>query len=166
MMKITTLTTAEEQLMKVVWKLDSAYTRNIIEAYPEPKPHANTISTFLKILVEKEFLKTTKEGRIFNYHVAIPYLDYRNFLLDNFINDYFGGSVNELKNIIDQKEESLVSQSIKGDDKTKKSTNDDSNLTDFIEELTTSKKRKKKKKKKKNKMKSMDEVKINVKKKK
>lgn len=164
MMKITTLTTAEEQLMKVLWNLNSAYMRNIIEVYPEPKPHANTISTFLKILVEKEFLTTTKEGRIFNYHVAIPYLDYRNFLLENFINDYFDGSVIDLQNLIDQKQEISITQVLKVQEKEKKSNLENSNLTDFIEELTTSKK--KKKKKKKNKLKSMDEVKIKVKKKK
>lgn len=163
MMKITTLTTAEEQLMKVLWNLNSAYMRNIIEAYPEPKPHANTISTFLKILVEKEFLTTTKEGRIFNYHVAIPYLDYRNFLLENFINDYFDGSVIDLRNLIDQKQAIPIAQVLKVQEKEQKSNPEDSNLTDFIEELTTSKK---KKKKKKNKLKSMDEVKIKVKKKK
>lgn len=164
MMKITTLTTAEEQLMKVLWNLNSAYMRNIIEAYPEPKPHANTISTFLKILVEKEFLTTTKEGRIFNYHVAIPYFDYRNFLVENFINDYFDGSVSDLRNFIDQKQDSSFDQVVKVKEKEKKSNLEDSDFTDFIDELITSKK--KKKKKKKNKLKSMDEVKINVKKKK
>ena len=64
-MKINHLTPSEELLMQILWKLNAAYMKDVIEHYPEPKPHQNTISTFMKILVEKEFLSTEKEGRIF-----------------------------------------------------------------------------------------------------
>jgi BlaI family penicillinase repressor len=63
-MKINHLTPSEEILMSILWKLDCAYMKDVIAHYPEPKPHQNTISTFIKILVEKEFLTTEKEGRI------------------------------------------------------------------------------------------------------
>ncbi|QDP84084.1 BlaI/MecI/CopY family transcriptional regulator [Chryseobacterium sp. SNU WT5] len=162
-MKIDHLTTAEEQLMKVLWDLNSGYMRNIIEAYPEPKPHANTISTFLKILVEKEFLTTTKEGRIFKYEVAIPIDEYRNYLLRNLINDYYDGSVENFNTSL-RSQNLILTSNVESESELKQTTTDDIILTDFINEITGTKK--KKKKKKKNKLKSMDEVKINVKKKK
>ena len=48
------LTKAEEQIMQVLWKLDKAFLREIIEALPNPKPHNNTVATIIKILIEKE----------------------------------------------------------------------------------------------------------------
>ena len=41
------LTTGEENLMKVIWDSHKIYLKDILSAYPEPKPHQNTISTFL-----------------------------------------------------------------------------------------------------------------------
>ena len=156
-MKINHLTTAEEVLMKVLWQLDSGYMRDVITEYPEPKPHANTISTFLKILVEKEFLSTTKEGRIFRYQVIVPFEEYRNHLLLNFISDYFDGTSKELLPILVR--ENLVKESdIKGlfDSSNLKSIKEeedqDESLSDFINDITSSKKDKKKKKKKKSKV--------------
>lgn len=151
-MKISHLTPGEELLMNVLWRLDSAYMREIIEQYPDPKPHPNTISTFLKILVEKEFLTTLKEGRIFKYTVAIPFDDYRKYSLNIFLEEYFNNSSAELvKVLIDEnllKEEDLPqffemkSTLIPTQEK-----EEDSDLTDFINDITSTKKKKKKKEK-------------------
>ena len=65
------LTTGEENLMKVIWDSRKIYLKDILSAYPEPKPHQNTISTFLKNLVEKNYLKTILEGRIFRYEMSV-----------------------------------------------------------------------------------------------
>ena len=151
-MKISHLTPGEELLMNVLWRLDSAYMREIIEQYPDPKPHPNTISTFLKILVEKEFLTTQKEGRIFKYTVAIPFEDYRKYSLHIFLEEYFNNSSAELvKVLVDEnllKEEDLPrffemnSTVIPIHEK-----EGDSDLTDFIKDITSPKKKKKKKEK-------------------
>ena len=151
-MKISRLTPGEELLMNVLWRLDSAYMREIIEQYPDPKPHPNTISTFLKILVEKEFLTTQKEGRIFKYTVAIPFEDYRKYSLHIFLEEYFNNSSAELvKVLVDEnllKEEDLPqffemnATVIPIHEK-----EEDSDLTDFINHITSPKKKKKKKEK-------------------
>ena len=147
-MKINTLTHSEELLMNILWKLNSAYMKDVMEAYPEPKPHQNTVSTFMKILVEKEFLTTEKEGRIFKYSVAIPYDDYRKFVLRNFAENYFNNSVPELvKTLLD---EQLLTNNelniIAGI--TRYEAKDESPISDFINEITSNKKEKKKGKKK------------------
>lgn len=151
-MKISHLTPGEELLMNVLWRLTSAYMREIIEQYPDPKPHPNTISTFLKILVEKEFLTTQKEGRIFKYTVAIPFEDYRKYSLHIFLEEYFNNSSAELvKVLVDEnllKEEDLPrffemnATVIPIHEK-----EEDSDLTDFIKDITSPKKKKKKKEK-------------------
>lgn len=152
-MKINQLTPSEEILMNILWKLNSAYMREVMEAYPEPKPHQNTISTFIKILVDKDFLKTEKEGRIFKYTVAVPFEDYRKFLLTNFLSDYFNNSSSEMIQVL--LEENLLKphdfQKIMGSDISldKNETEKDSNpVTTLIDEITTDLKKKKKKKEK------------------
>ena len=91
-MKINYLTAAEENLMKLFWSLNSFYLKDVMEQHQEPKPHQNTVSTYLKILVEKGYLTTEKEGRIFKYSVAVPMEDYRNFLLKEVAANFFDNS--------------------------------------------------------------------------
>ena len=151
-MKISHLTPGEELLMNVLWRLDSAYMREIIEQYPDPKPHPNTISTFLKILVEKEFLTTHKEGRVFKYTVAIPFDDYRKYSLNIFLEEYFNKSPSELvKLLIDEnllKAEDLQQFfEVKAAVIPAQEKEEESDLSDFIKDITAPKKKKKKKEK-------------------
>ncbi|KMQ72594.1 BlaI/MecI/CopY family transcriptional regulator [Chryseobacterium koreense] len=155
-MKINHLTSSEEQLMNIFWKLNSAYMREIVEHYPEPKPHQNTISTFLKILVEKEFLTTEKEGRIFKYTVAVPFEDYKKFLLRNFLDHYFSGSGSELvKLMLDEKylktsdfnQYFEIKTTVVPVDEFSESPKNDP-ISKFVDEITSDKKIKKKGKKK------------------
>ena len=93
---LKTLTSGEENLMKIIWNSNSFYLKEIIMAYPEPKPHRNTISTFLKNLVEKNYLKTNLEGRIFRYEVSVSERDYKLFLIRNLIQDFYKDNADEL----------------------------------------------------------------------
>lgn len=95
-MKINHLTSAEENLMRLFWKLESFYLKDVMEQHPEPKPHQNTVSTYLKILVEKGYLATEKEGRIFKYSVVLPMEEYRKFLLKDLTHHFFHDSGKEI----------------------------------------------------------------------
>lgn len=107
-MKINHLTSAEENLMKLFWKLQSFYLKDVMERHPEPKPHQNTVSTYLKILVEKGYLSTEKEGRIFKYSVIVPYEDYKKFLLKELSHNFFNNSGKEILEFLFN--ENLISQ--------------------------------------------------------
>jgi BlaI family penicillinase repressor len=145
-MKITNLTPAEEDIMMTLWKLNSAYQREIIADLPDPKPHQNTVSTYLKILVEKEFLKTEKEGRIFKYIVIIPFEDYQNFKLKLLLKKYFKKNPKDLIASEDLYQFFDIKTSVVP--KTKKKKKKKSALREFVDELTEKKWKKKKKDKK------------------
>lgn len=87
-----TLTKAEEQVMQVLWKLESAFLRDVIDAMPNPKPHQNTVATILKILVEKEFVSITVLGRQHQYKPLITKDAYSKNTIKNLVKGYFGGS--------------------------------------------------------------------------
>ncbi|REC78616.1 transcriptional regulator [Chryseobacterium elymi] len=107
-MKINHLTGAEENFMKLFWKLESFYLKDIMEQHPEPKPHQNTVSTYLKILVEKGYITTQKEGRIFKYTVVVPMEEYRKFLLKELAHNFFNDSGKEMLEFLFN--EKLISQ--------------------------------------------------------
>ena len=87
-----TLTKAEEQIMQVIWKLDKAFLREIIDELPSPKAHQNTVATILKILVEKEFVGVTVFGRTHQYYPLVSKDAYSKGSIKNLVKGYFEGS--------------------------------------------------------------------------
>lgn len=89
---IKQLTKAEEQIMQVIWKLDKAFLREIIEAIPNPRPHNNTVATIIKILVEKEFLGVQVFGRMHQYYPLVAKDVYSKSTMKSLVKGYFEGS--------------------------------------------------------------------------
>ncbi|HRP34194.1 MAG TPA: BlaI/MecI/CopY family transcriptional regulator [Agriterribacter sp.] len=92
MSTIKSLTKAEEQVMQVLWKLDKAFLRELVEAMPLPKPHQNTVATLLKILIEKEFVGIELFGRMHQYHPLISKEAYSKATMKSMVKSYFEGS--------------------------------------------------------------------------
>jgi predicted transcriptional regulator len=93
--KIKTLTKAEEEIMQVLWKLEHAFVRDILDALPAPKPHQNTVATILKILVEKEFAGIEVFGRTHRYFPKVSKEMYSKSTIKNVVRKYFEGSFSE-----------------------------------------------------------------------
>lgn len=86
------LTKAEEQIMQVLWDLQAASVKEVIEQLPEPKPAYNTVSTIVRILENKEFVAHKSIGRGYVYHPIVEKEDYSNQSLHKLMNGYFNGS--------------------------------------------------------------------------
>ena len=86
------LTKAEEQIMQSIWKLESAFLKDIIDAQPDPKPHSNTIATIVKILVDKGFVGVNQIGRVHQYFPTVSKEDYSSSTIRNLVEGYFEGS--------------------------------------------------------------------------
>ncbi|MDQ3534412.1 MAG: BlaI/MecI/CopY family transcriptional regulator [Bacteroidota bacterium] len=91
------LATREDQIMQIIWKLEKAFVKDVIEEFPAPKPHYNTIATLMKILKDKGFLTDEKFGNTFEYKPLISLEDYRRQDVENVKKKYFG---NSFKNMI------------------------------------------------------------------
>lgn len=87
-----TLTKAEEQIMQVLWKLNKAFLREIINELPHPKPHQNTVATILKILTEKNFAGVNTIGRNHQYYPLINKDVYSRGSMKTLVKKYFDGS--------------------------------------------------------------------------
>ncbi|MHA7832827.1 MAG: BlaI/MecI/CopY family transcriptional regulator [Flagellimonas sp.] len=85
------LSKSEEELMNIVWKLKKAYMKDILDAYPEPKPATTTVATLLKRIADKGFIAYNSIGRSREYYPLVKKKDYFakqvNGLIKNFFND-------------------------------------------------------------------------------
>lgn len=111
------LTKAEEQVMQVLWKLDKAFLRDIVETMPVPKPHQNTVATLLKILIEKEFVAVNVLGRQHEYYPLLSKEEYSKQTMKQMVKGYFEGSFSNIvsfmvkeNNISIEELESLLQQ--------------------------------------------------------
>lgn len=86
------LTKAEEQIMQVIWKLDKAFLREIIDELPAPKPHNNTVATIIKILVDKDFVGVNVFGRTHQYYPLVSKDAYSKTTMKSLVKGYFEGS--------------------------------------------------------------------------
>lgn len=90
------LTKAEEQIMQVLWDLEIASVKEVIEQLPKPKPAYNTVSTIIRILETKEFVGHKAVGRGFEYFPIVKKEEYSNQSLHKLMNGYFDGSFKSL----------------------------------------------------------------------
>ena len=85
------LTNAEEQVMEHLWKLEKAFMKDLLEAFPAPKPKTTTVATLLKRMIDKDFVAYTEFGNSREYYPLVKKTDYFskqvNGLIKNFFND-------------------------------------------------------------------------------
>lgn len=92
-----TLTKAEEEVMQILWKLDGAFLRDIVNEFEEPRPHQNTVATILKILIEKKFVGIEVFGRMHKYYPLVEKNQYSKGRVRSLVKKYYEGS---FKNIV------------------------------------------------------------------
>lgn len=86
------LTPKEEELMQLLWQHGPITISKLVELYPDPKPHFNTVSTVMRRLEAKEFVGHKDANGSFRYFANVEKASFRSRSLGNFIRDYFGGS--------------------------------------------------------------------------
>jgi BlaI family penicillinase repressor len=96
MKDIKELTKAEDQIMQILWTLEKAFVKDIVEAMPDPKPAYNTVSTIVRILETKGFIDHTAYGKTHEYYPLISKEKYTRFYLNNLLKGYFDGSFQNL----------------------------------------------------------------------
>jgi predicted transcriptional regulator len=86
------LTRKEEELMKILWKLEKAFVKEIIEEYPDPKPHYNTTSSLVRLLQDKGIVGYHQYGNTYQYYPLISKEEYKKSFMKQVVSDYFDNS--------------------------------------------------------------------------
>ena len=90
--KVIRLTKAEEQVMQILWEMDEAVVKDIVDRFDQPKPAYTTVATVLKVLEKKEFVSYKKIGNTYLYNPIVTKVDYTKQQLSNLLKNYFNGS--------------------------------------------------------------------------
>jgi predicted transcriptional regulator len=102
---IKTLTKAEEQVMQVLWRLEKAYLKDMLDAMPEPRPHSNTVATVIKVLMDKGFVGHEVHGRVHCYFPKVSKEEYSGSTIKSIVDGYFEGSFADVVSfMVDQKD--------------------------------------------------------------
>jgi BlaI family penicillinase repressor len=86
------LTNAEEQIMKLLWRLDKAFIRDLLNEFPDPKPASTTVLTLLKRMIDKGFVSYRQYGNSREYYPLIKKADYFSDHINGLIKDFFNNS--------------------------------------------------------------------------
>src|SRR4051812_13858160 len=86
------LTKAEEEIMQILWRLEQAFVKDIVDELPEPKPHYNTVSTIIKILTDKGIVSYESFGKSNRYYPLVKKDEYTKKTMKQFLKGYFEGS--------------------------------------------------------------------------
>lgn len=119
--KPVAITEKEMCIMKMLWNDGPLFVREMLERYPEPKPHFNTVSTTVRILEDKGYITHESFGNSYRYSAAVDSSIFRERsfreLVGNFFNNSYKSavsalvkdekiSVDELREIIEMVEKS------------------------------------------------------------
>ena len=89
------LSKSEERLLNHLWELGSGYMKDIIHAYPEPKPAATTIATLLKRMRDKGFIDYKVNGKLRQYYPLVKKEKYLSGSFRGFVKNFFEDSTQQ-----------------------------------------------------------------------
>ncbi len=99
------LTRLELRLMNILWDKGRAFVNDIIEVMPEPKPAYSTISTMMRILVQKGYAEFESLGKSHRYLPTVSKEDYSRAFMRNTRDNLFGGSYRAMFSFFAENEE-------------------------------------------------------------
>lgn len=86
------LTNKEEEIMKILWHLQKAFVKEVLEKIEGDKPHYNTLSTIVRNLQEKGYVDHEAFGNTHRYFPVISKEQYRKRYVNSALADYFDNS--------------------------------------------------------------------------
>ena len=107
-----TLNHKEEEVMQILWKLQKAFVKDIIDDMPEPKPPYNTISSIVRKLESEGIVGYEAFGKTHRYFPILKQKKYKKHAFKNLLNNYFENSHRELLSYF-VREEKLTEEEVK-----------------------------------------------------
>ena len=86
------LTRKEEEIMNCFWDKGAMFVRELLELYPEPKPHFNTLSTMVRTLEANGYVSHKAYGSTYQYYPVVSREDYAGSSFKGIVSSYFNNS--------------------------------------------------------------------------
>lgn len=96
------LSKSEEEVMNYLWMLETAFMKDILDSYPDPKPASTTIATLLKRMQDKKFVGYTLINNTRNYYPLVKKKDYFSKHVNGLIKNFFNDSASQFASFFTQ----------------------------------------------------------------
>ncbi|MDE5941826.1 MAG: BlaI/MecI/CopY family transcriptional regulator, partial [Muribaculaceae bacterium] len=104
------LTEKEACIMQMLWDRGPLFVRDMVELYPEPRPHFNTVATQVRILEEKGYVGHEVFGGSHRFYAIARKNDFRDRSLAEVIRNYFDNSYKSVVSALAQEEKISVDE--------------------------------------------------------
>lgn len=104
------LTKAEEQVMQILWEIKSGFVKDIRDKFREPRPAITTVSTIVRILEQKGFVKHKAYGKSHEYFPAVEKKTYTRVMMKGILMKYFSNSLRQMVSFFSQEKGLTVSE--------------------------------------------------------
>ena len=98
------LTVKEEEVMQVIWNLEKALVRDILEELPNKNQPYTTVASIVRILEKKGFVSHKPYGKTHEYFPLISKAEYRKRKFKGLITHYFDNSVESVVSFLAKEE--------------------------------------------------------------
>lgn len=105
------LSKTEEDLMNYLWKLKKGFMKDLLDAYPDPKPANTTVATLLKRMTDKGFISYKLYGKSREYYPLVKKKDYFSKHVNGLIKNFFNDSASQFASFF-TKETNLTKQEL------------------------------------------------------
>ena len=86
----------EEQVMQIVWRMEQAFVKDILDAMEDPKPPITTLSSIVRKLESEGWLGYESFGKTYRYFPLVRKEEYIKASFQRLLHDYFEGSPRQL----------------------------------------------------------------------
>jgi len=104
------LTEKEAMIMQMLWEHGPMFVREMVELYPEPRPHFNTVATTVRILEDKGYVSHEVLGTSHRFYTIAKKNDFRDRSLADVIRDYFDNSYKSAVSALAEEEKISVEE--------------------------------------------------------
>lgn len=105
------LTKNEEEIMRILWKIERGVVRDVLDHLSEPKPPYTTVSSVIRNLETKGYIGHKAYGKTYEYFPLVTKMDYRKKAFGDFLKHYFEGSAKKVVSFMVE-EENLQSEQV------------------------------------------------------
>lgn len=102
------LTRQEEKAMQALWKIEKGFAKDVLENFPDPAPHYNTVSSLIRSLEAKGYVDHKAYGNTYEYFPLISKEAYTSSFLSGFVGNYFENSYKEIVSFFAQEQKLSV----------------------------------------------------------
>lgn len=105
------LTDKELEIMNVLWDGQAMSMRDLLGNLPDPKPHFNTVSTFVRRLEDRGMIRHIELGpRFFHYEAALTREQYAERMNRESVDKLFAGSYMDFISCLVKNEEISIDE--------------------------------------------------------